>query len=168
MQLYFCTELHPDTGVPLPSAPCGFHISPGFLSPGKNQSCSIPGRQWECKARYWFCLVPPPHPPTWLERECRRPVGGKESYTPKRTVKVFIFSLTASLPNLFHPFSFSVAILGFPHKLNPVFQIGQWNSFAMLKSFPELNQETWGSQATLQLAGMQLAIKGTVNKVYWK
>lgn len=53
-------------------------------------------------------------------------------------------------------FSFSVAILGFLHKLNPVFQIGQWKVFAMLKSFPELNWETWGSQAVLQLAGMWL------------
>lgn len=63
--------------------------------------------------------------------------------------------------------SFSVAILGFLHKLNPVFQIGQWKVFAMLKSFPELNRETWGSRAILQLAGMWLAIKGSVNKVHW-
>jgi hypothetical protein len=33
-------------------------------------------------------------------------------------------------------------MLGFLHKLNPVFQIGQGKDFAMLKSFPELNQET--------------------------
>ena len=35
----------------------------------------------------------------------------------------------------------SVAISGLPHKLNPVFQIGRRNVFAMLKSFPELNRE---------------------------
>lgn len=66
----------------------------------------------------------------------------KKGYSKKRPMGFLFSSPTASLLNPFHPFSFSVAMLGFPHKLNPVFQIGQGKDFAMLKSFPELNQET--------------------------
>jgi hypothetical protein len=66
----------------------------------------------------------------------------KKRYSRKRPMDFLISSLTASLLNPFHPFSFSAAMLGFLHKLNPVFQIGQGKDFAMLKSFPELNQET--------------------------
>lgn len=68
--------------------------------------------------------------------------GEKKRYSKKRPMGFLFSSPTVSLLNPFHPFSFSVAMLDFPHKLNPVFQIGQGKDFAMLKSFPELNQET--------------------------
>lgn len=68
----------------------------------------------------------PSSPATYLFGErMQKASGEKGSYTRKRTKKFFIFSLTVSLPNRFHPFLFSVAMLDFPQKLNPVFQIGQ-------------------------------------------
>lgn len=104
------------------------------------------GERHECNARPW--LSPPPilpqckkGDPAWevlLERPERRGECGRGPSSP--------------LPPVPAPLPSSVAILGPPHKLNPVFQIGWRNVFAMLKSFPELYRETWGSRAAGQLA----------------
>lgn len=165
------------TLLPVPPLLLGeFHTSPLFISVlqlNRSQE-EKPLREWEkCKAKQWFSAsaLSPNSSPSYLNlRKWNQARVGEKEGAPGKESSRFLFSslwlFLLSQPSL-TSFSFSFAILDFLHKLNPVFQIGQWKVFAMLKSFPELNRETWGSWAILQLAGMWLAIKGSVNKVHW-
>lgn len=165
------------TLLPVPPLLLGeFHTSPLFISVlqlNRSQE-EKPLWEWEkCKAKQWFSAsaLTPNSSPSYLNlrKWNQAQVGEKEGAPGKESPKFLFSSLRLFLLSQPSPtsFSFSFAILDFLRKLNPVFQIGQWKVFAMLKSFPELNWETWGSWAVLQLAGMWLAIKGSVNKVHW-
>lgn len=159
-----------------PAARREFHTSPLFIPLLKlnwSQEEKPQGGWQKCKAKNWFSASAPRpfSSPSYLKlRKWNRSQVREQEGALGREWKRFFISFLWLFP-LSQPspssFSFSVAILDFLHKLNPVFQIGQWKVFAMLKSFPELNRETWGSWAILQLAGMRLAIKGSVNKVHW-